>query len=156
MKILILIICFCVACVSQKQFSFSVGQPTLVYKTKQNYDKLVPILLSDDKTEIIAYPAPTDVYYQGKLALPTKLKKGYLLDNRGIGKNVAFIKLTYQEYAKLDKAPSLTELYAMIVDKEPLLEIYNCGNRASFSRLVKQLNQIIEQGKLAQYAEKSR
>jgi S-methylmethionine-dependent homocysteine/selenocysteine methylase len=100
--------------------------------------------------------APTDIYYQGKLALPNKLKQGYLLDNRGIGKNVAFIKLTYQEYAKLVKAPTLTELYAMIVDKEPLLKLYNCGNREDFSNLVKQLNQIMEQGKLTEYAEKSK
>jgi len=155
-NLIFVVICFCVACASQKQVAVNMKQPTLVYKTKGNYDNLVPILLSDDKTEIVMYPAPTDIYYQGKLALPTKLKQGYLLDNRGIGKNVAFIKLTYQVYAKLDKAPSLTELYAMIVDKEPLLEIYNCGNREDFSNLVKQLNQIIEQGKLTEYAEKSK
>lgn len=151
------IICFCVACASQKQVSSAnMKQPTLVYKTKQNYNNLVPILLSDDNTEIVMYPAPTDIYYQGKLALPTQLKQGYLLDNRGISKNVAFIKLTYQEYAKLEKAPKLTELYAMIVDKDPLHELYDCGKRENFSNLIKQLNQIIEQGKLTEYAEKSK
>lgn len=155
-NIIFIIICFCVACTSQKQISSAnMTQSTLVYKTKTNYNNLVPILLSDDKTEIVMYPAPTDVYYQGKLALPTQLKQGYLLDNRGIGKNVAFIKLTYKEYSKLKKAPSLKELYTMIVDKEPLLEIYNCGNRENFSNLIEQLNQIIEEGKLTEYTKKN-
>ena len=158
MKLLkLLFLCFCVACGTQKQVSndkdknVNMKQPTLVYKTKQNYDNLVPVLLSDDKTEIVMYPAPTDIYYQGQLALPTKLEQGYLLDNRGIGNNVAFLKLTYQEYAKLEKVPLLTELYKMIVDKDPLLELYECGGRQDFTNIISQLNKAIKNGKLSDY-----
>lgn len=158
MKLLTLsLLCFCMACRTQKQISndknknVNIQQPTVVYKTKQNYDNLVPVLLSDDKTEIVMYPAPTDIYYQGQLALPTKLEEGYLLDNRGIGKNVAFLKLTYQEYAKLEKVPLLTELYKMIVDKDPLLELYECGSRQEFNNIVLQLNKTIKKRELSNY-----
>jgi hypothetical protein len=125
--------------------------PTLVYKTSKNYNNLVPILLSDDKTEIIMYPAPSDLYYNGSLALPAELKQGYLLDNRGINKNVAFINITYQDYSRLEKVPSLKELYSMIIDKDPILELYNCGKRDSFTDIVDELNMIIKKGELKKY-----
>lgn len=149
----LLFLSWCVTCAAQKPVSqrARLKQPTLIYKTKGNYDNRVPILLSDDKTEIVAYLAPTDLYYAGKLALPTKLKRGYRLDNRGIGPNVAFLKLTYSQYQKLAKAPSLPELYALIVDKDPLLELYDCGDRANFKHIERELNQAIERRRFATY-----
>jgi len=71
-----------------------------------------------------------------------------LLDNRGIGKNVAFLKWTYQEYAQLTAVPSLQELYNMILDKDPLTELCDCGNKKSFSDAPTQLNQLIDSKKL--------
>ena len=72
------------------------------------------------------------------------LEKGYLLDNRGVGENVAFLKMTYEEYSKLENAPSLKELYLLILDKDPLLELCNCGNSKVFSDKVNQLNKVIK------------
>ncbi len=153
MKYLLLLTFGCLACAAQRPASGpEVGkQPVLIYKTRQDYRNLVPVLLSDDKTEIIAYPAPTDVYDQGKLALPTKLKRGYLLDNRGIGKNVAFLGLTYQQYAALPKAPPLAELYGLLLSKDPLLELYHGGNRADYQNLVAELNAVIGKGNLGRF-----
>lgn len=116
-------------------------QPTIVYKTKKNYDKNVAITLSDDKKTIVGYPHPRDV---SERSYPTSLNKGYLLDNRGIGKNTAFISMTYEEYAKLKSAPSLQELEQMIIDKDPIKEMYYCGGRTSFSDLITQLNQMVD------------
>lgn len=135
--ILVLIIVGMAACTSSKnansiELVFD-SQPTYVYKTKTDYSKNVPVLLSDDKTRIISYPAPTDVYYNGKLAYPTELPKGYLLDNRGIGVNVAFLKMTYEEYSQLKAAPSLKVLFDQIIDNDPLVELCNCGNRNQFN-----------------------
>ncbi|MBC8152312.1 MAG: hypothetical protein H7Z72_05320 [Bacteroidetes bacterium] len=127
------------------------GQPTLVYKTRKDYRKLVPVLLSADKTAIVAYPAPTDIYYRGRLAVPVRLKRGYLLDNRGIGSDVGFLKLTYEEYAKLSAAPPLTDLYDQLIDKDPLTELYDCGNRADYKNVVAELNKTITAGKLTTY-----
>jgi hypothetical protein len=119
------------------------GQPTMVYKTKNDYYDHVPVILSDDKTQIVSYPAPQDVYYQGRLAYPKRLNDNYLLDNRGIDTNVAFLKWTYEAYSKLQQAPPLQALYSAIIDKEPLLQLCNCGNRQQFKNEVSDLNILI-------------
>ncbi len=124
------------------------GPPALVYKTKTDYFNLVPIILSDDKSSIVSYPHPSDLKSGDNYLTPTVLKNGYLLDNRGIGKNVAFIKLTYQEYGNLKEQPSLDELYALIIDKDPLTELCNCGNKLGLTHPAEQLNSLIDSGKL--------
>ena len=125
----------------QKESLVMAVQPTIVYKTKKNYDKNVGILLSEDKKTIVSYPHPTDVSAQ---SYPTSLKDGYLLDNRGIGQNVAFISLTYEEYATLKTPPSTTELLNMIIDNDPLEVMYYCGGRTNFSDIIVELNQLID------------
>ena len=104
--------------------------PTIIYKTKKDYNKNVAVILSDDKTKITGYPATTDVSAKN---YPTVLKKGYLLDNRGIGKNVAFISLTYEEYAALKSTPSSSELFKMIIDNDPIKEMYICGHGVRYA-----------------------
>jgi hypothetical protein len=121
----------------------------IVYKTKKNYDQNVPVILSADKLNILSYPDIKDVYVNGTLALPTPLSKGYLLDNRGIGPDVAFLSYTYEEYGKLPATPSSTELLKKIIDKDPVLEMYQCGKRSDYSDIVNQLNEKIESGKLS-------
>ncbi|MDR1879119.1 MAG: hypothetical protein LBQ64_06105 [Bacteroidales bacterium] len=116
--------------------------PTVVYKAKKKYDKKVAITLSDDKKSITSYPHPSDV---SASSYPTPLKKGYRLDNRGIGKNTAFISLTYEEYAALQKVPSLSELYGMIIDKDPVKAMYDCRNCIKNADLVHELNRIIDE-----------
>ena len=104
--------------------------PTIIYKTTKNYDKNVAILLSEDKTKITGFPATIDVSAR---SYPTVLKKGYLLDNRGISKNIAFISLTYEEYAVLKKTPSISELDSMIIDRNPIKEMYYCEHGVRYS-----------------------
>lgn len=124
--------------------NFKAGPQTIIYKTSKNYNKLVPVILSDDKTKIVSYPHPKDIYLNGNFSYPTELQKGYLLDNRGINKNVAFLKITYEEYSNYKNAPSPNELYEKILDKDPLIEIYNCGNRLTFKNEIEDLNRLIE------------
>jgi hypothetical protein len=127
---------------------YTPGPQALVYKTLKDYSNHVPVLLSDDKSEIASYPAPKDVMSGSNYLTPTRLKKEYLLDNRGIGKNVAFLKYTYAEYAQLEKAPSLQSLYDAIIDKNPLLELCDCGNKTGFSDIESQLNYLIDKKSL--------
>lgn len=122
------------------------GPQAIVYKTKKNYDSNVAIILSADGSEIVSYPAPSDI--NPKTALPFHLQKGYLLDNRGIEKNVAFLSITYADYARLPKAPTKEELYRMIIDKNPLKEMCNCGNRRSITNPETALNYLITAHKL--------
>jgi hypothetical protein len=137
-------ICLC-GCKTQKNTPSNVYvsmalPPAIVYKTVKNYDKNVAIFLSDDKKTITGYPAASDV---SAGSYPTPLKKGYLLDNRGIGKNIAFISLTYEEYATLKKLPSIAEFQSMIIDRDPIKEMYYCGNRANYSD-ISELNKLID------------
>ncbi len=134
---------------------FSYGQAqqgayphVLVYKTRKNYSKNVPILLTDDKKHIISYPDPSDIKSREQYPTPTRLKRGYLLDNRGIGLNVAFIKLTYAQYAELSQAPTLDALLSMIIDKNPLTELIDCGSRYDMKDPVNEINAKIKKGEL--------
>lgn len=123
-------------------------QPLLVYKTKSNYNDLVPVLLSEDKKTIISYPHPKDIIIGSGKPLPIILNDGYLIDNRGINKNVAFLNITYSEYEKLENAPNINELYKMIIDKNPLLALCNCGTKANFKNVKEELNEIIKNKEL--------
>lgn len=128
--------------------NFKAGPPTIIYKTKEDYSKFVPVILSEDKSKIISYPHPSDIIVNDVFSYPTELEKGYLLDNRGININVAFLNLTYEEYSKLETAPLLEKLFSMILDKNPLVEIYNCGNRYTFKNEISDLNKLINNNEL--------
>ncbi|MDD5695590.1 MAG: hypothetical protein PHD61_09865, partial [Bacteroidales bacterium] len=127
---------------------FIPGPPALVYKTRGDYYHLVPVLLSEDKKEIISYPHPKDLIRGHGYTLPDSLNNGYWLDNRGIGANVAFLDLTYEEYANLKEVPTPEQLYGKIVDFDPLTELCNCGLKASFQDPVKEINMLIDSGEL--------
>lgn len=120
------------------------GPKAIIYQTKDDYSKLVPVILSNDKKLIESYPDIKDVFYDGSLTYPTQLHKGYWLDNRGISSNVAFIKLTYEEYSKLPKTPSPQELMEMIIDTQPIISMYSCGPRASYQDIIIELNTKID------------
>jgi hypothetical protein len=127
---------------------YTPGPQTFVYKTKKDYTNNVPVLLNNERTEILSYPDPKDLKIGSGYPLPTNLLKGYYLDNRGINKNVAYLKLTYQEYAKLDNPPSLKEMFNMIIDIDPLIELCDCGNKNAFTDIESQLNDLISKNKL--------
>ena len=118
--------------------------PAIIYKTIGDFYDYVPVIMNDNRTEIISYPAPSDIYYAGKLAKPLKLKNGYLFDNRGINQNVAFLSYTYEEYGKLEKTPDLSDLMTRIKEKYPLTEMYNCGSRKQYNDDINNLNKLID------------
>jgi hypothetical protein len=124
------------------------GPKALVYKTKANYNQFVSVMLSEDKTKVISYPDPKDVKVGSGFQTPVQLHNDYLLDKRGIGKNVAFIKMTYEEYSKLKTVPAVNELYDLIVDKDPLIELIDCGSISKMTDPENYLNQLIDNGKL--------
>jgi len=125
------------------------GPHVLVYKTKKDYSRKVPVLLSADKKSIVSYPHPQDIRKKnGQYPEPVKLKKGYLLDKRGIGPNVAFLKISYAQYAALQQAPPMDTLWSWIIDKDPLTVLYDCGSRYDFKDPVADLNRMISNGRL--------
>lgn len=149
LSIAILLVSVCNMNGVKAQSSAVMAMPdVLVYKTKANYRMLVPVLLSPDKKTVVSYPDPIDVLGGSQGPAPLKLHKGYLLDKNGIGWNSAFLKLTYEEYGKLKEVPTPEALYAMIVDKNPLTELYDCGRREPVKNQVRKLNNLIDEGKI--------
>lgn len=124
--------------------SVSIIAPVVIYKTNGDFNKNVPVMMSDDKTDILSYPDITDMYYAGKLAYPTQLANGYLLDNRGVSKNVAFLSYTYEEYSKLPQTPSKEELMKKIISKNPLTELYKCDKMPKND--IQKINEFIKAG----------
>ena len=96
---------------------------------------------------IAEYYRPAGGAWQsGALPYPARLSAGYLLDKQGINTQVAFTSYTMEEYAGLQEAPGLQELYDKIVDKDPLLMMCCCGNRSQYKALEESLNQLIAGG----------
>ncbi len=125
--------------------------PVIIYKTKKDYRDLVPVVLNKEKTRIVSYPAPSDVISGREMMTPRMLEGGFLLDKRGISENVAFLRLTYNEYSKMKKVPSTSELLKMVIDNDPISEMYKCGRVGDYKELERELNQMIKQGKLTQF-----
>lgn len=124
------------------------GPKVIIYKTKADYHSNVPVTLSEDKSEIVSYPGIKDVYLNGDLAYPLKLNEGFLLDNRGIDQNVAFLNYTYEQYSSLEKTPDTDELFNNLLDKDPISEMYNCGNKYDFNDIATELNKAIDNQEL--------
>lgn len=125
----------------------NVSSPVVyIYKMKGDYADRVPVLMDKAKTRIVSYPHPRDLKVGDSLRLPTPLSGGYWLDNKGITPDVAFLDYTYEEYSRLPSAPTMDELMAHILDKNPLTEIRACGRRADYKDIVKELNEMIERG----------
>ena len=72
---------------------------------------------------------------------PTRLANGWLLDNRGISRNVAFLSYTYEEYAALPSTPRASELMDKIIDNDPLTDYRVMGSRYEYKDLVPELNE---------------
>ena len=118
--------------------------PVIIYKTSADYFQNVPVTLNETKDKITSYPHPKDVFYEGELALPVKLKEGYLLDRRGINAHSAFTSYTYEVYSKLKSAPSPEELYTRIIDKDPFEVIYDCSGAVDIDRIMKDMDRLLE------------
>jgi hypothetical protein len=152
-KCLILVcVLFIVACKPNKQIAATmevennatesmVNKPTIVYKTTKDFSDFVAVIMNTERTKIVSYPAPTDLSLNSK---PTKLKNGYLLDNRGISENTVFLNYSYEVYINLKTAPSLAEMQKNILEKYPLTEMFLCGSRYSFKDEVSELNALID------------
>lgn len=122
--------------------------PAIVYKTKGDYAKQVPVILSPDNKMVVAFPAQSDLRINGEFTFPDVLEQGYLLDNRGINPNTAFLKFTYEDYYNMDNIPTADRLMNYILDDDPFLEMYDVGRRGQFKNATEEINQMIRSGKI--------
>jgi len=124
--------------IEKDSFAFVPAPDIIVYQFNGNYENLVPVTLSEDKTSIIAYPGPLDVL---KMKPPISLKHGWWLDTRGISKNTAFLSITLEEYKTFEEAPSLNEMMKKVKAIKPFKRIMNCGNTPVNEELIESLKQ---------------
>jgi hypothetical protein len=123
------------------------GPSAVVYKTKADYSKNVAVTLSEDKTKVISYPAIQDIKDLDK-TLPIVLENGYLLDQRGLRTNSAFLSLSYEEYMNLEKQPSAVELFDMVIDNDPFVEFHKLKGIRLNKDTKEKVNSMILEGKL--------
>ena len=126
----------------------------LVYRTKDDHADHVPVLLSADHSRIISYPHPSDLKTANGLPVPTPVGQGYLLDNRGISKDVAYLGMSWAEYAALPEAPSMEKLNALIIDRDPLTELWEGDHRANLKDPVKEVSAWVEAGELDKHCKR--
>ncbi|HMN06105.1 MAG TPA: hypothetical protein PKD45_10285 [Flavobacteriales bacterium] len=119
----------------------------VVYRTRGNMREQVPVRLAADGS-IESYPHPMDLRLGDDLALPTELGDGWLMDNRGVGMNTVFLSMDYAQYAALGEAPTLEEMQAAILDRDPLTDLCDCGPRSAYEDPVRQLKELIHSGML--------
>ncbi len=111
--------------IEKNSFAFVPAPNVIVYQLNGNWENLVPITLSKDKTKIVAYPGPADLQ---KMKPPISLKYGWWLDTRGISQNTAFLSVTIDEYINWREVPSVDELMKKVKVIKPFKRIMNCGN----------------------------
>ena len=126
----------------------ALGPHLIVYKMKADYSSKVPVMLSADGNAIVSYPGTRDIYYKGDLAIPVQLTDGYYLDRRGIGPEVAFLSLSYEEYRNLDMEPTSETLKGLILERDPILEMYDCGVADKDRDPVIMMNELIASGEI--------
>ncbi len=83
----------------------------ILYKTSGDFLYNVPVQINADGS-LISYPAPSDI---PENATPVKLKSGWMISPVGVGKNTTFTTYTYDEYRKLEKAPSPEEILKAVI-----------------------------------------
>jgi hypothetical protein len=93
--------------------------PVIVYKTTHDYLNNVTVQLSKDGKTVTAYPGKLDAIKQQ----PIELANGYLL-KRMVGD--AILSLTIEEYALSSLNYTPTDLFNLIIDKNPYLEKFEC------------------------------
>ncbi len=136
-SILLAIMLLIVGCKSTSDIDYSkidYDKPsTVIYQMKADYSALVPVVLNTEKTKVVAYPGPKDLFNkEGELRFPLPLDKEFYLDEIGVGLNTAYISLTIDVYSHMLQAPTKDSLFKLIVEKDPFIQMYNLGNRKQY------------------------
>lgn len=92
----------------------------VVYSMNGAYSGYVPVTLSDDRKALVSFPAPSDINEDQK---PVNVGDGLWLDRRGVSRNTAFTKWTYEEYEALETTPTPDEILSNLIPEARVTEI---------------------------------
>jgi hypothetical protein len=144
----LLVSCSTTLTTKQTESTTAMPQPLIIYKTNGDFQNNTPVSVSNDRKHVTGYPAPSDLTFRGQLRKPTPLADGYLLDNRGISQNTAFLTLTYEQYSKLENVPSASELFALIAEKSEITEMWRCKRKSTDSLNIIEARRLIRENRL--------
>ncbi len=113
---------------------------TIIYRTRGNYNQLVPIRMANEKTVIATIPIIEEIKAMKEEIEPIVLNNGFLLDRANININSAFINMTYEDYADLKQVPELSEFFKLIIDDEPFVDFYECEQRFTTDEINKMID----------------
>ncbi|NOR35003.1 MAG: hypothetical protein GQ579_10020 [Bacteroidales bacterium] len=134
-----MLFCFCTSCGFHMSGPSAATGPVVVYKTKKDYRAHVTVQLSADGKTITAFPASSDA----RMQKPVQLADGYLL-KRMVGD--AYLSLTIEAYADTSHIYTVKDLLALVIDREPYLEMYDCSGCTSPDTA--SINKLIRKGEL--------
>jgi len=117
-----------------------------IYKQKYDFSEKLPVVLSEDKQLILAYPDPLDVSLDTLIRCPVKLFKDYWFDRIGIGVNTGYVDILLRDYARLAEPPRMEFMRSKLIEKEPFQEVWDCGIRGEIT--VNEVNELILQDSL--------
>lgn len=150
---LMLIVFWAASCESTKDMSHIdfEGIPTVIYQMKKDYSALVPIILNEEKTKVVSYPAPKDMFHpNGELRVQQKLSNDFYLDQIGLTINSAFISYTIEDYSRMMIPPSTDSLFKLVIADDPFKKMYNLGNRKQYLEEAK-VDEIVSSGDYKHY-----
>ena len=98
--------------------------------------------MDEKREQILSFPSPVDIRAGSRINAPILLEQGFLLDQRGIHPNSAFLTTTFEEYGKLTSTPTNEELMALVSDTDPFVIMYRCNIKRE-DDLVLKLNELI-------------
>ncbi|MBB6275201.1 hypothetical protein [Porphyromonas circumdentaria] len=119
--------------------------PIVIYKTRSNYNKMVPVMLGADGA-IVSYPSRGDLGSGDRYFYPIELTDGYLWDRRGVGLTTAFLSLSYEEYSAFPADPTAAELQNYIMDRSPFTFLAVCDRSQLKEITPEELNRYIASG----------
>ena len=114
----------------------------VVYKSKNDFSTFVPIHLTEDKKNIIGYPAREDLKSLGNTNA-LFVENGYYIDLVGVNFNSVFTSYTLESYQKINN-PTLEEFKNHIIELNPFEEMYICDSRYNNT----EIEQFIKKGTL--------
>ena len=124
-----------------------------VGKTKQDYSNFVWVTISNDK--ITGAPATNNIFDYKYITLHDEYITGGNISNEKIPINVAVT-----DYTKMNNFPppfSFEEMYNLILDKNPFIELYKCFDdkyKGYTDSSINALNVLIDNNKLSTNCEK--
>lgn len=125
----------------------------MVYRQMSDCSNMLPVVLSEDKSQILSYPHPKDVQMADSVLLyPVVLDSGYFLDRIGITVHTAYLNINLAEYNKREYPFSMDEMLSMVQVKAPFSELWDCGVRGNIS--LEALNEMIRSNSLCSRCKK--